>query len=147
MDGEKRSKLTIGGFVLGIAGTGTVLSAGLLTLIIVLNKIVRMEEGVPSLSSMLMIALVGLVFAMGVFVLFSSLGIWKLSVKGAGVNLGIGIVLLTLSQGLLILLEDFILASAPLWTFLTILYYLMGLSTTLSGIFGIIAYFTKPKVT
>ncbi|MBS7614951.1 hypothetical protein KEJ18_04390 [Candidatus Bathyarchaeota archaeon] len=144
MDVEKKSRLTLAGFVLGVTGTGTVLSAGLLTLIIVLNKITR-AEGTPSLSSQLMIALCGLTFAMGALVFFGSLGIWKLSVKGSAVNLGIGIVLLTLSQGLLIMLEDFVPANASLWVFLSVLYYMMGAAATLSGISGIIAYLTRSK--
>jgi len=142
---ERRSKTTLSGFVLGVAATGAIMSAGLLTLIIVLNKVVRIENGYPSLSSQLMIALVGLVFAMGLFIFLGSLGIWKLSVRGGGVNLGIGIVLLTLSQGLLILLPDFVSTDVALWTFLNLLYYMMGIASALSGISGLIAYFTREK--
>jgi len=145
MSEEKRSKLTLSGFVLGVAGTGTILSAGLLTLIIVLNQVTRTENGLPSLSSQLMIALCGLIFAMGVFILSGSLGIWKLSVKGGGVNLGIGIVLLALSQGLSILLPEFVPTDAALWFFLSLLYYMMGITSVLSGASGLVAYFTRQR--
>ena len=142
---ERRSKTTLSGFVLGVAATGAIMSAGLLTLIIVLNKVALVENGYPSLSSQLMIALIGLIFAMGLFIFLGSLGIWRLSVKGGGVNLGLGIVLLTLSQGLLILLPEFVPVELALWTFLNLLYYMMGIASTLSGISGLIAYFTKEK--
>jgi len=145
MSDEEKSKLTLSGFVLGVASTGTILSGGLLTLIIVLNKVARIENGLPSLSSQLMIALCGLIFAMGLFIFSGSLGIWKLSVKGGGVNLGIGIVLLTLSQGLLILLPEFVPVDASLWFFLSLLYYMMGVASTLSGILGLAAYFARKK--
>jgi len=145
MEAERRSRSTLSGFVLGVTGTGITVSSGILTLIIVLNRVARDENGIPSLSSQLMIALCSLIMLMGILVLLGSLGIWKLSVRGAGVNLGIGFVLLALAQGLLILLSDFVASDTSLATYLGALYYVMGIAPTLSGMSGLIAYFTRKK--
>jgi hypothetical protein len=53
---EQRGKSSLFGFILGITGTGTIISAGMLTLVIVINWITRRESGNPSVSSELMIA-------------------------------------------------------------------------------------------
>jgi hypothetical protein len=140
---EKKSRFTLAGFTLGVMGIGAGISLGLLTLIIVLNKVSRAESGIPSLSSMLMIALCGLIFGMSLFVFMGSMGIWGGSAKGGGINFAIGVVLLALSQGLMILLSDFMDSGTSLWTFLSILGYLMGIAVTMSGILGIVAHITK----
>jgi hypothetical protein len=143
MTTERRGKFSLFGFILGVTGVGTIMSAGLLTLVIVLNKIFRMESGIPSVSSQLMVALCVLIFLMGAFVFIGSISIWKLSVKGAGVNLGIGLVLVALAQGLVLLLPDFVPTDRALSSFLTLLYYVTGIAPTLSGIFSLIAYFMQ----
>jgi hypothetical protein len=140
---ERKSRFTLAGFTLGIIGIGSGISFGLLTLIIVMNRVTRIEAGVPSLSSMLMTALCGLIFGMAFFVFWGSMAIWVNSAKGAGINFGIGIVLLALSQGLLILLSDFMASESSLWIFLSILGYLMGIASTSSGVLGIVAYLKK----
>lgn len=142
MADEQRGRSSLFGFILGITGTGTIISAGMLTLVIVINWITRQESGNPSVSSELMIALCGLVFAMGIFVYLGSMNMWKLAVRGAGVNLGLGIVLISLAAGFYILLSDFVPADQPLWLFLMALYSLSGIAPTLSGIFGLVAHFS-----
>ena len=145
MSEPRRSSSSLFGFILGVTGTGFILSSGMLTLVIILNWIARQENGNPSVSSQLMVALCGLIFAMGIFVFLGSMSIWKLSVRGAGINLGLGIVLLALAEGLNILLSDFVPTDSPLWFFLTTLYFLTGIASTMSGILGIIAHFTEQK--
>jgi hypothetical protein len=139
---EKKRGSTLGGFTLGVMGMGAGISLGLLTLIIVLNRVGRVESGVPSLQSMLMIALCSLIFGMSLFVFKGSIGIWEGSAKGGGINFAIGVVLVALSQGLMILLSDFVDSSSSLWIFLSILGYLMGIAVTISGILGIVAHLT-----
>jgi hypothetical protein len=143
MNVEAKSRFSLAGFTLGVMGIGAAISLGLLTLIIVLNKVGRVESGAPSLSSMLMIALCALVFGMSLFVFWGSMGIWGGSAKGGAINFGIGVVLLALSQGLMILLSDFLDSSLSLWIFLSFLGYLMGVAVTLSGILGIVANLTR----
>jgi len=145
MSEERRSKPSLFGFILGVTGTGFIVSAGMLTLVIMLNWVAHQENGNPSVSSQLMIALCGLIFAIGVFVFFASMSIWKLSVRGAGINLGLGIVLLALAAGFNILLSNFVPGNSSLWIFLTILYFLTGIAPTMSGILGLTAHFMEQK--
>ena len=142
---ETKDKWTVSGFALGVLGTGLALSGGLLTLIIVLNKIASVEYGNPSLSSQLMVALCGLILGFAGVALFSSFGIWRQSVKGGALNFGIGIVLLTLGEGTVILLSDFVNSNPSLATFLSVIFIMIGVATTSSGVMGIIAHLTAKK--
>jgi hypothetical protein len=142
---ESKDKWTLSGFALGVIGTGLALSGGLLTLIIVLNKIASVEHGDPSLSSQLMVALCGLILGFACVALYSSFGIWRQSAKGGALNLGVGIVLLTLGEGTFILLSDFVNSNPSLATFLSAIFIMIGVATTCSGVMGIVAHFTAKR--
>lgn len=145
MSEERRSRTALAGFVLGITGCGTTTSAAILTLIIVFNKVSKVEYGVASLFSQLMMALCGLIIAIGAVVLWGSIDLWKHPSRGGAINFGIGIVLIALSQGMLIFLSDFVPSDMPLYVFLSALYYMMSIASTLSGILGISLYLMKLK--
>jgi hypothetical protein len=142
---ERRGRTALAGFVLGITGCGTTASASLLTLIIVLNKISKVENGVASLFSQLMMTLCGLIIAIGVVVLWGSIDLWKHPSRGGAINFGIGMVLIALSQGMLIFLSDFVPPDMPLYLFLSALYYMMSITSTLSGILGIGLYLMRQR--